>query len=237
MRVEVRLFAITRQLAGCPSLTLDLPEGASVGDLRRELASSRPELAALAPHVMIAVASEFVRDDAPIPPGAEIALIPPVSGGAPDSVTHPALIEITEAPIDVSRATDWARSNQAGAVCVFLGTVREWTGACRTAALEYEAYHEMALAKLTEIESEARQRWPILGLAIVHRVGRLELGEISVVIAVSCPHRSQAFEACQWLIDTLKAVVPIWKKELGPDGREEWIHPGLDPASGAARAN
>ncbi|SIO34681.1 molybdopterin synthase catalytic subunit [Singulisphaera sp. GP187] len=139
------------------------------------------------------------------------------------------MIEITEAPIDHAALTERVRSNQAGAVCSFLGTVREMTGDRQTMALDYEAYPEMALKKLGELEAEARQRWPILDVALVHRVGHLGLGEISVVVAVSCPHRHQAFDACRWLIDTLKEVVPIWKKEVWADGSEEWVHPGLGP--------
>jgi molybdopterin synthase catalytic subunit len=137
------------------------------------------------------------------------------------------MIVISEAPIDHAAVTDSVRSNLAGAVCSFLGTVREITGDRRTSFLEYEAYPAMAQKKLAELEQEARARWPIVDLAIAHRVGRLELGEISVVVAVSCPHRRHAFEACQWLMDTLKEVVPIWKKEQWADGSEEWVHPGL----------
>ncbi len=136
------------------------------------------------------------------------------------------MIEITPDPIDHLAIIDLVRSNQAGAICSFLGTVREMTGDHRTLALEYEAYPVMAAKKMAELEGQARSRWPILDLALVHRVGHLELGEISVVVAVSCPHRNEAFEACRWLIDTLKEVVPIWKKELGTDGSEEWVHPG-----------
>jgi molybdopterin synthase catalytic subunit len=139
------------------------------------------------------------------------------------------MIEITEAPIDHAALTERVRSNLAGAVCTFLGTVRELTAQRRTARLEYEAYPEMALKKMTELEAEARRHWPIIEIALVHRVGRLDLGEVSVVVAVSCPHRQQAFEACQWLIDTLKEVVPIWKKEVWADGGEEWVHPGIEP--------
>jgi molybdopterin synthase catalytic subunit len=139
------------------------------------------------------------------------------------------MIEITEAPIDHAALTDRVRSNQAGAVCTFLGTVREMTGGRQTVLLEYEAYPEMAAKKLAELEDQARARWPILDVAIVHRVGRLDLGEISVVVAVSCPHRNEAFEACRWLIDTLKEVVPIWKRESWADGTEEWVHPGMGP--------
>jgi molybdopterin synthase catalytic subunit len=138
------------------------------------------------------------------------------------------MIEITSQPIDAAALTDRVCSPLAGGVCTFLGTVREITGDKRTAWLEYEAYPEMAHKKLGELEAEARRRWPIIDAAIVHRVGRLELGEISVVVAVSCPHRNEAFEACRWLIDTLKEVVPIWKKETWADGGEEWVHPGVE---------
>ena len=136
------------------------------------------------------------------------------------------MIEITEGPIDHAAITDRVRSDQAGAVCSFLGTVREMTGTRRTIALDYEAYPPMALKTMGDLEAEARSRWPILEVALVHRVGHLELGEISVVVAVSCPHRHQAFDACRWLIDALKESVPIWKKEVGADGVEEWVHPG-----------
>jgi molybdopterin synthase catalytic subunit len=139
------------------------------------------------------------------------------------------MIEITPDPIDHASITDRVRSHQAGAVCSFLGTVREMTGHRRTVALDYEAYADMARKMLADLELEARSRWPILELAIVHRVGHLDLGEISVVVAVSCPHRYQAFDACRWLIDTLKEVVPIWKKEVWADGTEEWVQPGQPP--------
>jgi molybdopterin synthase catalytic subunit len=142
------------------------------------------------------------------------------------------MIEITDRPIDHAAITDRVRSNQAGAVCSFLGTVREMTGTRQTVALDYEAYPDMALKKMGELEAEARHRWPILDLALVHRVGHLGLGEISVVVAVSCPHRHQAFDACRWLIDTLKEVVPIWKKEVWADGSEEWVHPTPDVPPG-----
>ncbi|WP_435006886.1 molybdenum cofactor biosynthesis protein MoaE [Tundrisphaera lichenicola] len=139
------------------------------------------------------------------------------------------MIELTDNPIDHASVTERVRSDQAGAVCSFLGTVREMTGERRTASLDYEAYPEMALKTLGELEAQARRRWPVIELAIVHRLGHLELGEISVAVAVSCPHRDQSFEACRWLIDTLKEVVPIWKKEVWADGTEEWVHPGSPP--------
>lgn len=137
------------------------------------------------------------------------------------------MIEITEGPIDHAAVTESVRSNRAGAVVSFLGTVREFTGGRQTTSLEYEAYPAMARAKMAELEAEVRRRWPVIEAALVHRVGALDLGEVSVVVAVSCPHRDQAFDACRWLIDTLKEVVPVWKKEVWADGGEEWVHPGL----------
>jgi molybdopterin synthase catalytic subunit len=137
------------------------------------------------------------------------------------------MIEITALPLDHAAITERVRSPLAGAVCTFLGTVRELTGGRQTRSLTYEAYPEMAERKLAELEAEARRRWPITELALAHRIGDLDLGEVSVVVAVSCPHRQQAFDACRWLIDTLKEVVPIWKKEVWADGTAEWVHPGL----------
>jgi molybdopterin synthase catalytic subunit len=136
------------------------------------------------------------------------------------------MVEITENVIDFEAVTNSVRSNQAGAVCLFLGTVREMTGGKQTSSLDYEAYPEMARKKMVELELEARNRWPAIEVAIVHRVGHLELGDVSVAVAVSTPHRGQSFEACRWIIDTLKEVVPIWKKEVWADGTEEWVHPG-----------
>jgi molybdopterin synthase catalytic subunit len=136
------------------------------------------------------------------------------------------MIEITDGPIDHGEVADRVRSNRAGAVCVFLGTTREITGGRETQFLDYEAYPGMARKKLEELEQSARARWPVEGVALVHRVGRVGPGETSVVVAVSTPHRRDAFEACQWLMDRLKEEVPIWKKETWGDGAEEWVHPG-----------
>lgn len=137
------------------------------------------------------------------------------------------MIQLTHEPIDTAVLLEHVGSNLAGAVVLFLGTTRELTGDRRTLSLDYECYEEMAEKKLAELEAEARQRWPIVECAIVHRLGHLPLGEASVAIAVSSPHRQDAFEAGKWLIDTLKEVVPIWKKENWADGTTEWVHPGL----------
>ena len=133
---------------------------------------------------------------------------------------------LTDLPIDYHSLTETVRSPQSGAVVLFLGTVRELTQGRRTVALDYEGYPQMAEAKLAELEAAARARWPIERVAIAHRLGHLELGDISVAIAVSCPHRKEAFEAGQFLIDELKVQVPIWKQENWDDGTKEWIHPG-----------
>lgn len=136
------------------------------------------------------------------------------------------MISLTHDPIDYHALTESVRSHQSGAVVLFLGTVREMTGDRRTVALDYEGYPQMAESKLAELEAAARSRWPINNVAIVHRLGHLELGDISVAVAVSCPHRHQAFEAGRFLIDELKVSVPIWKKENWADGSTEWVHPG-----------
>ena len=138
-------------------------------------------------------------------------------------------IELTRQPIDYHALTERVRTPVCGAVVLFLGTVREFTNGEQTVALDYEAYPEMAEAELARLIALAKEKWPVKAAAVSHRFGRLELGEISVAVAVSCPHRRDAFEAGQFLIDQLKISVPIWKKENWVDGRTEWIHPGVEP--------
>lgn len=138
------------------------------------------------------------------------------------------MIRLTRDPIDVAQLLAHVHSTQAGAVVLFLGTVRELTGERRTLALDYDGYMPMAEATLADLERQARGRWPLLECALVHRLGHMELGETSVAIAVSSAHRQTAFEAGKWLIDTLKEVVPIWKQEHWADGTREWVHPGLN---------
>jgi molybdopterin synthase catalytic subunit len=139
-------------------------------------------------------------------------------------------VALINEPINPTEVISAVSSNSAGAVVLFLGTTREFTRGRRTASLDYECYPQMAEQKLSELESEARRRWPLTDCAIIHRLGHLGLGEASVAIAVSSPHRADAFAAGQWLIDTMKEVVPIWKCENWADGTQEWVHPGLsDP--------
>ncbi len=138
------------------------------------------------------------------------------------------MIQLTDKPIDYHQLTEQVRSTQAGAVVLFLGTVREMTGEKQTLALNYDAYPEMALKQMQVLADEATQRWPVVALAVVHRLGHLALGEISVAVAVSAPHRGQAFEAGRFLIDELKVRVPVWKQEHWADGSTEWVHPGTE---------
>jgi molybdopterin synthase catalytic subunit len=135
------------------------------------------------------------------------------------------MVRLTHSAIDYQALTEEVRRKDSGAVVVFLGTVRDLTGERVTVALEYEAYPAMAEKKMAEIEDETRARWPVGALVMEHRLGNLEVGDISVAVAVSCPHRGQAFEACRYAIDRLKELVPIWKKENWADGTTEWVHP------------
>ncbi|MCH7987666.1 MAG: molybdenum cofactor biosynthesis protein MoaE [Planctomycetes bacterium] len=138
------------------------------------------------------------------------------------------MIQLTHDEIDYTTLTESVRSDQAGAVVLFLGTVREMTNGRQTTALDYDAYPEMAEAKIAELIDEAREKWPIEQVGIIHRLGHLQLGDISVAVALSCPHRRQAFEAGRFLIDELKVRVPIWKKENWADGTTEWVHPAVE---------
>ena len=139
------------------------------------------------------------------------------------------MVRLTSDPIDHAALTEAVRLPGCGAVVTFLGTVRDLTGDERTVALEYEAYPPMAERKMAEIEADVRARWPAGDVALVHRLGRLDVGEVSVAVAVSTPHRADAFAACRHAIDRLKELVPIWKKENWADGSTEWVHPGAEP--------
>jgi molybdopterin synthase catalytic subunit len=140
------------------------------------------------------------------------------------------MILLTSDPIDYHALTERVRRPGCGGVVLFLGTVRDLTGDLATAALDYEAYPGMAEKKLALVEEETRARWPVGDIALVHRLGKLDVSEVSVAVAVSCPHRVEAFEACRYAIDRLKEIVPIWKKDIGPDGRTGWVHPTQEGA-------
>ena len=135
------------------------------------------------------------------------------------------MVRLTHEPIDYSALTESVRAPSCGAVVLFLGTVRDLTGVVVTVALDFEAYPPMAEKKMAEIEAAARERWTVGEVAVIHRLGRLGVGEVSVAVAVSAPHRAAAFDACRFVIDSVKELVPIWKRENSPDGISGWVHP------------
>jgi molybdopterin synthase catalytic subunit len=141
------------------------------------------------------------------------------------------MIEITEDSIDTDQVLKSVQSSQAGASVLFVGTTRQYTGGKETLRLDYDCYQEMALKKMESLREQAMAKWPIEECSIVHRIGTVELGESSIAVAVSTPHRADSFEAAQWLVDTLKKEVPIWKREHWADGSREWVHPDQPQAN------
>ncbi|WP_416236589.1 molybdopterin converting factor subunit 1 [Thermomicrobium sp. 4228-Ro] len=215
MRVTVRYFAVVRELLGRDSEEQELSEGTTVGQLCEQLIAEQPVLDRLRRSLLVMVNRRYARPDQLLRDGDEVALIPPVSGGSQRFRVGPE-------PLDVRAVERLVAHPGAGAIVTFVGTVREQARGKRVRSLEYEAYAEAAEEAFAEIASEIAQRWPVLGVAIHHRTGRLEVGEASVVIAVASAHRAEAFEACRYAIERLKQVAPIWKKEVYEDG-EVWI--------------
>lgn len=219
MNVRVVLFAKPRELVGKPNIDLALPAGATAADAWDQL-SSRYDLGALPRSFRCAVNSEYAGWEDALKDGDELAVIPPVSGGAVGAGRG--LIALREEPLDPLAIGKSIRTDADGALITFEGVVREGSRGKTVKGLVYEAYGAMALREMEQLAESARGRWPITDLAIVHRLGHLSVGEVSVVIAVSAPHRGEAFDACEWLIDELKRTVPIWKKEIYVEG-EAWI--------------
>lgn len=237
IQVTVLFFAGAADAAGCRRAQASLPPGATVRHLASALGRRFPRLAAHLPSAAWAVNEQYVRGEHPLREGDEVALIPPVSGGSQASGTaEVASCRIVRDPISADAVLARVMRPEAGGVVLFLGTVRERTGDRLTAALEYEAYESMAEKQLAEVAREAEARWPGCRVAIDHRLGRLEVGEVSVAVAASAPHRPEAFAACRFAIDRLKRVVPVWKREIGPAGEAGWVHlhdcdPGHDPGA------
>lgn len=209
MRVTVRLFAGLRERAGVARV--DVEDVARVADVWAKLGLG-DEPAGL----LYAVNREYVDRGAELRDGDEVALIPPVSGGA---------FRISDGPLDLARVVEEAASDDAGAVATFVGTVRRRSRGRDVLHLEYEAFEEMAEPMLARLAAELTAKHGLTGVAIHHRIGRVEIGEPSVVIAVSAAHRAAALEACREAIDTLKETIPLWKKEVYAGG-EEWIGQG-----------
>jgi len=217
MRVHVLFFGRLKDIVGRAEESAEIPEGSRVEDLFSRYRSSFPALDGLRPSVAASVNQELAEWAATLRSGDEVAFLPPVSGGAVTEATRD-WVEIVHNPIPTQSILNRVKGPEEGAVVVFDGIVRNHTGGRRTLYLDYEAYEPMALEKMRELSAALRARFQVSGLAIVHRLGRLEIGESSVVIAVSAPHRAVAFDACRFAIDTLKRSVPIWKKEYFADG-------------------
>src|SRR5712692_6398712 len=217
--VRTRLFARLREQAGTDAESLEVQAGSTVADVYDALRKLHPALETNRESVRAAVNQEFAEWDAVIANGDEVAFIPPVSGGA-----HAVgvLFELTTAPLDARRLEAAVAHPGAGAICTFTGIVRDSSRGRSVTHLEYEAYAEMATAEMRKIAGEIAERWPQARVAMAHRTGRLEIGEASVVVAASCPHRAEAIDACRWGIDRLKESVPVWKKEHAADGTY-WI--------------
>lgn len=213
MRIKVLFFGLTHELTGLREELVELGEGENLQNLRHLYQNRFPRLGDLADSLLFAVNEQIAEPRAVLHEGDEVAFMPPVSGGADENCYR-----ITGERIS---ASDCARSLQAssdGAVVSFEGVVRDHSCGRKTLYLEYEAYISMAIRKMEEIGAEAKHKFDIRSVGIIHRVGRLEIGETSVAIVVTAAHRRPAFEACHFLIDRLKQVVPVWKKEYFEDG-------------------
>lgn len=227
IHVRVLLFAMLAESAGRRELELELPAGSRVADAVRALAERAPALAPWVDRVSYAVNRTYAEREAPLAEGDELALLPPVSGGSvgDEGVLASAAggrFLVSRGPLSLDRAAALVTNPASGAVCVFAGTVRELTGSHRTSYLEYDAYPEMAVEEMARIAEEIDRRWPGAQVAIHHRIGRLDIGDVSVVVAAATPHRQAAFEACRYGIDELKRRVPVWKKEVYADG-SHWV--------------
>ena len=222
MKVTIKLFARMRELVGTNSLKRDVATNATVADIIDSLYAEFPKLAQVAPRTIISVNKEFADLKTPLSEGDEVAFFPPVSGGTDANTSDK--FAITVDPISLDEVAAKVVKPETGAVAVFGGVVRNVSAGKDVDHLEYEAYQEMAIAKLRQIAAEARQKWPkIVDIAIVQRIGHLAVGENAVIIAVSSPHRYDGcFEACAYAINRLKQIVPIWKKEVSPDGTD-WV--------------
>jgi len=222
MRVAVLLFGSLREAAGAKELSVELPAGASVADLRALLAESQPAFAEPGSRLRVAVNRRFSTDTAALAEGDEVAFLPPVSGGS----GAPARCTLSEQPLDAEVVSARVAGPDTGGLVTFAGAVRDHSRGRAIRHLEYEAYPPMALAEMERICDEAARRWRGVRVAIAHRTGHLAIGELAVVVAAAAPHRAEAFEACRFAIDALKQSVPIWKKEVATDG-EHWVddHP------------
>lgn len=231
MKIKVKLFARLRELAGTNTIEINTPENTTIAELIETLQTEYPKLAAAAANTIVSLNKDFAELQTHLHEGDEVALFPPVSGGS-GSAGSDEKFAITYDPISLDDMAAKVVKPKTGAVAVFGGVVRNISGGKDVDFLEYEAYEAMAVAKLKQVAAEAREKWPkIVDIAITQRIGQLDIGENAVIVAVSSPHRGDGcFEACAYAINRLKEIVPIWKKETGPDG-SEWIEGDYMPST------
>jgi molybdopterin synthase catalytic subunit len=230
MKIGVLFFGVLKDVVGRSSETINLPEGTRVREVLFYYAREAPRFEAMVPSLAISVNREYSGAERELREGDEVGLLPPVSGGSAkgggiqgevrDKVREDVRdqVRIVREPIDTEAVVERLKRSADGAVVIFEGVVRDNTRGRRTLYLDYEAYEAMARQQMESLAVEARARFGVRGVSIVHRLGRLEIGETSVLIVVTAAHRGAAFEACRWIIDTLKKTVPIWKKEYFEDG-------------------
>ena len=233
MVIRVLFFGVLRDVAGMSDESVLMPDGSTVGDVLDSYRKAFPAFEKWIPSLAVSLNQEYSPVTATLKAGDEVAFLPPVSGGSA-GLGAMNRCAIVRSPIDTRSLVTALQAPEDGAVVVFEGVVRNHTRNRRTLYLDYEAYEAMALAKLETLRGEARRTYDVRDIAIVHRLGRLEIGEASVVIVVASAHRAAAFDACRWVIDELKRTVPIWKKEYFEDGAV-WADGEPFPASIAAK--
>jgi molybdopterin converting factor subunit 1 len=217
MHIRVLFFGVLKELVGRSDDTVELPAGARVDDLLSRYVQGFTQLQEMLPSIALSVNQEYAQRDCLLHDGDEVALLPPVSGGH-DAPARNNRVRIVREPISTQDLVEDLKLPEDGAAVVFEGVVRNQTRGRKTLYLDYEAYESMALKQMESLAEEARGRFAIREAAIVHRLGSLQIGETSVLIVVVSAHRVPAFEACRWIIDTLKRTVPIWKREYFADG-------------------
>jgi len=222
--IRVLFFGAARDVVAANQLDLSLDAPATVSSAFQNLIARFSQLERFGRSLLFAVNQEYATPDTLLKENDELAVFPPVSGGSCDYRCPYDFFELTTEPIDVGQVARRVVLPECGATVTLDGYAREWTKGKRTLYLVYEAYDQMALTEMQRLGAEAHKQFEIAHLGIVHRTGRLEIGETSVVIAASAPHRQAAFQACEWAIKELKRTVPIWKKEVYADG-EEWVTP------------
>lgn len=220
MKVTARFFALHRDIVGASVCELEIPAGTTLGELWSQLGERYPELVPATRSLMFAINQAYADPSTVLNPGDEVAFIPPVSGGTEDSFRP---FVIAEQPLQSDPLMTYVQSQGDGAVVLFSGIVRDNSDGRSTQHLFYEAYAAMAEPVLGQIAQEAVERWEIGRVAVHHRIGRLEIGETAVLVAVAAPHRHAAFEAAEYIMNRIKEVAPIWKREHWVDGSNDWI--------------